>query len=179
MRRAPRLAVAALVGLAVGLPCLSVFVTEGALHIWQRTAPVTAPAEVLCRQTGASWEDVKAASTDGVVLRAWLFTPREPNGAAVIALHGVGDNRLGMMAHAAFLVRKTVFAYYLNDHHGDGIISVCCKVLPGDNEALIAAHPERFYMPAYIGPRGWVALAWMSAGWTGTRWPSWWWAVTG
>src|ERR1035438_3213459 len=60
--------------------------------------------------------------------------------------------------HAAFLVRKHVFAYYLNDHHGDGMISVCCKVLPGDNEALIAAHPERFYMPAYIGPRGWVAL---------------------
>jgi hypothetical protein len=60
--------------------------------------------------------------------------------------------------HATFLVRKHVFAYYLNDHHGDGIISVCCKVLPGDNEALIAAHPERFYMPAYIGPRGWVAL---------------------
>ena len=60
--------------------------------------------------------------------------------------------------HATFLVRKHVFAYYLNDHHGDGISSVCCKVLPGDNEALIAAHPERFYMPAYIGPRGWVAL---------------------
>src|ERR1035438_3506101 len=60
--------------------------------------------------------------------------------------------------HAAFLVRKHVFAYYLNDHHGDGMISVCCKVLPGDNEALIAAHAERFYMPAYIGPRGWVAL---------------------
>ena len=60
--------------------------------------------------------------------------------------------------HATFLVRKHVFAYYLNDHHGDGIVSVCCKVLPGDNEALIAAHPARFYMPAYIGPRGWVAL---------------------
>jgi len=60
--------------------------------------------------------------------------------------------------HATFLVRKHTFAYYLNDHHGDGIISVCCKVLPGDNEALIAAHPEKFYMPAYIGPRGWVAL---------------------
>ena len=60
--------------------------------------------------------------------------------------------------HATFLVRKEVFAYYLNDHHGDGIVSVCCKVLPGDNEALVAAHPARFYMPAYIGPRGWVAL---------------------
>jgi hypothetical protein len=60
--------------------------------------------------------------------------------------------------HATFQVRKHTFAYYLNDHHGDGIISVCCKVLPGDNEALIAAQPAKFYMPAYIGPRGWVAL---------------------
>ena len=60
--------------------------------------------------------------------------------------------------HATFLVREHVFAYYLNDHHGDGIVSVCCKVLPGDNEALVAAQPAKFYMPAYIGPRGWVAL---------------------
>ena len=60
--------------------------------------------------------------------------------------------------HATFQVRKHTFAYYLNDHHGDGIISVCCKVLPGDNDAMIAAHPERFYLPAYIGPRGWVGL---------------------
>ena len=60
--------------------------------------------------------------------------------------------------HATFLVRKSVFAYYLNDHHGDGIVSVCCKVLPGDNEALVAAHAEKFYLPAYIGPQGWVAL---------------------
>jgi hypothetical protein len=60
--------------------------------------------------------------------------------------------------HATFLVGKNVFAYYLNDHHGDGIVSVCCKVLPGDNEALVAAQPAKFYMPAYIGPRGWVGL---------------------
>ncbi|HXN17453.1 MAG TPA: MmcQ/YjbR family DNA-binding protein [Candidatus Binatus sp.] len=60
--------------------------------------------------------------------------------------------------HAGFRVRKKVFAYFLNDHHGDGIVSVCARVLPGDNTALIAAQPERFYMPAYIGPRGWVAL---------------------
>src|ERR1035437_5472833 len=71
--------------------------------------------------------------------------------------------------HATFLVRKSVFAYYLNDHHGDGIVSVCCNVLPGDNEALVAAHPAKFYMPAYIGPRGWVRCAWTWAGWTGTR----------
>lgn len=60
--------------------------------------------------------------------------------------------------HAAFRVRKKTFAYFLNDHHGDGIVAVTCKVLPGDNTALIAANPERFYLPAYIGTRGWVAL---------------------
>jgi hypothetical protein len=61
-------------------------------------------------------------------------------------------------SHAQFLVRKKTFAYFLNDHHGDGIVAVTCKVLPGDNERLIAANPDRFYVPSYIGSRGWVAL---------------------
>jgi len=60
--------------------------------------------------------------------------------------------------HAAFQVRKKTFAYFLNNHHGDGIVGVTCKVLPGDNAALIAANPARFYMPSYVGPRGWVGL---------------------
>jgi hypothetical protein len=60
--------------------------------------------------------------------------------------------------HASFRVRKKVFAYYLDDHHGDGIVGITCKVLPNDNTALIAANPERFYMPAYVGPSGWVGL---------------------
>ena len=60
--------------------------------------------------------------------------------------------------HASFKVKKKVFAYFLNDHHGDGIVGVVCKVLPGDNAALIKADPKRFYMPAYVGPRGWVGL---------------------
>src|SRR5579863_5411354 len=61
-------------------------------------------------------------------------------------------------SHAGFYVRKKTFAYFLNDHHGDGIVGITCKVLPGDNTALIAAQPERFYMPAYVGSRGWVGL---------------------
>ena len=61
-------------------------------------------------------------------------------------------------SHASFLVRKKVFAYFLNNHHDDGIISIACKALPGDNKSLVAAEPARYYLPAYIGPRGWVAL---------------------
>ena len=69
-----------------------------------------------------------------------------------------GATRQVMGSHAGFRARKKMFAYFLNDHHGDGIVSVCAKVLPGDNTALISAQPARFYMPAYIGPKGWVAL---------------------
>ena len=61
-------------------------------------------------------------------------------------------------SYVSFTVKKKTFAYFLNDHHGDGIVGVWCKVLPGDNAALIKADPKRFYMPAYVGPRGWVGL---------------------
>ena len=37
-------------------------------------------------------------------------------------------------------------------------MSICCKVMPGDNARLAAAHPRRFYLPAYLASKGWVAL---------------------
>jgi hypothetical protein len=61
-------------------------------------------------------------------------------------------------SHVQFLVRKKTFAYFLNNHHGDGIVAITGKVLPGDNKALADAQPKRFYLPAYIASRGWVAL---------------------
>ena len=60
--------------------------------------------------------------------------------------------------HAGFYIRKRTFTYFLNDHHGDGIVAVTCKVLPGDNKVLATANADRFYIPPYIGSRGWVAL---------------------
>lgn len=61
-------------------------------------------------------------------------------------------------SHAAFNVRKKKFAYYLENHHGDGIVGVTCKVLRGDNDALIRSDPVRYYAPAYLAHKGWVAL---------------------
>jgi len=61
-------------------------------------------------------------------------------------------------SHAQFLVRKKTFAYFLDNHHGDGMVGVTCKVMPGENSALVAAQPLRFYLPAYLAWRGWVAL---------------------
>jgi predicted DNA-binding protein (MmcQ/YjbR family) len=61
-------------------------------------------------------------------------------------------------SHAGFTVRKKTFAYFLDNHHGDGVIGLACKVLPGDNDALIRSNPEKFYPPAYLAHKGWVAL---------------------
>jgi phosphoribosylglycinamide formyltransferase-1 len=66
--------------------------------------------------------------------------------------------RADMGSHAQFTVRSRTFAYFLNDHHGDGIVSICTRAFPGENKKLIEAHPKKFYLPAYIGPRGWVGL---------------------
>jgi predicted DNA-binding protein (MmcQ/YjbR family) len=60
--------------------------------------------------------------------------------------------------HAAFRVRGRTFAYFLDDHHGDGIVGLNTKAAPGAAEALIAKDPERFYRPAYLGHRGWVGV---------------------
>jgi hypothetical protein len=61
-------------------------------------------------------------------------------------------------SHAQFLIRKKTFAYFLDNRHGDGIVAVTCKALPGDNTGLAEAQPKRFYLPAYISSKGWVAL---------------------
>jgi hypothetical protein len=60
--------------------------------------------------------------------------------------------------HAAFLVRKKIFVYYLNNHHDDNVVGLWCRVLPGENRFLVDADPRRYYLPAYVASRGWVGL---------------------
>jgi hypothetical protein len=60
--------------------------------------------------------------------------------------------------HTSFRVRGKVFGWYLDDHHGDGRVAFCCKAAPGVQGELIAADPERFFSPAYLGSKGWVGV---------------------
>ena len=71
--------------------------------------------------------------------------------------------------HAGFLVRKKTFAYFLNDHHGDGIIALNCKVLPGDNKSLASAQPTRFYFRTISLREAGPDCAWTLARSTGTK----------
>src|SRR5579863_549396 len=60
--------------------------------------------------------------------------------------------------HSAFTVRRRTFAYHLVDHHGDGRIALCVKTALGENRRLVSEQPERYFMPPYIGSKGWVGL---------------------
>lgn len=60
--------------------------------------------------------------------------------------------------HLTFRVRKKIFAYYLFDHHGDGKIALSCKSNLNEQRRLVNDDPETFFVPAYVGPRGWIAM---------------------
>jgi hypothetical protein len=59
-----------------------------------------------------------------------------------------------------FRVRGKLFAMYADagNHHGDGRASVWCKAGPGNQELMVRASPERFFVPPYVGVRGWVGV---------------------
>ena len=60
--------------------------------------------------------------------------------------------------HIRFHVRNKTFGYYLDDHHGDGRVALCCKVPTGDLDPLVALDPERYFVPQYLGSRGWIGV---------------------
>jgi hypothetical protein len=58
--------------------------------------------------------------------------------------------------HVAFKVRKKIFAYYVYDHHRDGRIALLCKAPPGEQARLVGEDPGGYFVPPYVGPKGWV-----------------------
>src|SRR2546430_12892531 len=58
----------------------------------------------------------------------------------------------------AFKVRDKTFAWFLDNHHGDGRIAVWCKAPPGAQQILVGDDPQRFFVPPYVGPKGWVGI---------------------
>ncbi|MGH7296712.1 MAG: MmcQ/YjbR family DNA-binding protein [Polyangiaceae bacterium] len=69
---------------------------------------------------------------------------------------GVEVDREGR--HATYRVRKKVFAYFLDNHHGDGVVGACVRGDRRANAAAIEADPKRYFSPAYVGPRGYLGI---------------------
>ena len=64
------------------------------------------------------------------------------------------------LSHGAptFFVRKKTFVMVLNDHHGDGRFAIWCAAAEGMQAMLVEADPERFFVPPYVGYRGWIGF---------------------
>jgi hypothetical protein len=59
----------------------------------------------------------------------------------------------------SFYVRGTrQFATFWDDHHGDGRLALWCAAPPGMQAALTADQPERYFVPPYVGHRGWLGV---------------------
>jgi len=59
-----------------------------------------------------------------------------------------------------FRVKNKLFAMYADagNHHGAGRPAVWCKAGPGNQELMVRTDPDRFFVPPYVGPSGWVGV---------------------
>ena len=56
-----------------------------------------------------------------------------------------------------FVREKKVFVTY-EDHHHDDRLAFWCAAGPGSQQALVASAPARFFVPPYVGHRGWLGV---------------------
>lgn len=68
------------------------------------------------------------------------------------------NERLSHGAPTFFIRNKTTFVMYLDDHHGDGRLALWCAAPQGVQEELVEPEPERFFVPPYVGHRGWIGV---------------------
>jgi hypothetical protein len=57
-----------------------------------------------------------------------------------------------------FHVRGKMFLAFTDDHHGDGRTAVWCKATKEDQRRLVAAEPALYFVPPYVGVKGWVGV---------------------
>ena len=50
------------------------------------------------------------------------------------------------------------FVNYMNNHHDDGRLALWCACPPGMRDGLLKAQPEQYFVPPYVGFRGWIGV---------------------
>ncbi len=57
-----------------------------------------------------------------------------------------------------FRVRDKIFAMFTHNEPDDGHVALWCKAPEGLQEILVSAAPQRFFVPPYVGRKGWIGL---------------------
>ena len=60
--------------------------------------------------------------------------------------------------HHKLSVRGKTIGWHTVDHHGDGRISLTVRAAKNENATLVAADPERFFLPPYVARHGYVGI---------------------
>lgn len=69
------------------------------------------------------------------------------------------EEKLSHGMNAFFVRGGKFFAYFIRNHHGDGITALLVKASGVEEQAqLIENDPDLYYRPAYFGPSGWVGI---------------------
>lgn len=68
------------------------------------------------------------------------------------------SERLSHGAPTFFVREKRAFLMVLTNHHGDGRFAIWCAAPDGMQKMLVEADPERFFVPPYVGHRGWLGV---------------------
>ena len=68
------------------------------------------------------------------------------------------SERLSHGAPTFFVRAKRAFLMVLTNHHGDGRFAIWCAAPDGMQRMLVEADPERFFVPPYVGHRGWLGV---------------------
>ncbi|HEU4758459.1 MAG TPA: MmcQ/YjbR family DNA-binding protein [Dehalococcoidia bacterium] len=56
-----------------------------------------------------------------------------------------------------FIQGKKTFVIYA-DHHHDDRLAFWCAAPPGAQDVLVTSDPDRFFVPPYVGHRGWLGV---------------------
>ena len=59
-----------------------------------------------------------------------------------------------------FRVKHKLFAMFASaaNHHGRGRHGVWCKAAPGNQQFMVRDAPDRYFVPPYVGPSGWIGV---------------------
>jgi hypothetical protein len=68
------------------------------------------------------------------------------------------SERLSHGAPTFFVRAKRAFLMVLTNHHGDGRFAIWCAAPDGMQKMLVEADPDRFFVPPYVGHRGWLGV---------------------
>ena len=68
------------------------------------------------------------------------------------------SERLSHGAPTFFVRGKRAFLMVMTDHHGDGRFAIWCAAGEGVQQMLVEADSERFFVPPYVGHRGWLGM---------------------